>query len=295
MKTFSKFFLIAIVTLTTQISFADDTTIQYSYSTDVDRVDDGKITSKFVTIKQMLSDYFGVGYRHGDYTTTNSDFTSSAFLLVSNYKGNNLVVSGSLGMATMKHESSESFLIGDAYADYKVNDWLDLNVGVYGDAVESLQGLLGAYHYHGYNLGIDIHEDGLGLAVSVHNQHYSDNNLRKVLNGKIYYGFADGWAMYTSHKQYTNSTGYNGVYFNPEEYSRHNVGVSFRQMVSNNIRANGYIQSGISIVEDEDGRPTHGLKIRLEYLPKRFYVSILSDYSDNTNYRYTLGEIGIVF
>lgn len=287
--------LLFILAISSQMVFAHDTTVKYSHGTDTDRVDNNKITAEHLTINKMLSDSFGIEYRHGMYSGANSDFTSNALLISSRYRRTSFSVSGSLGAAVMDHQSSEVYLVGDLYIDYTANEWLDLSAGVYGDAVESIIGLQEVYNYTGYNVGMDLHEDGVGLAVSAHKQHYSDNNIRNLVNAKLYYGFSDGWSFYTSHKRYSNSEGFNGVYFNPEEYSRHNVGFSFRKMACKTIRVVGYAHTGISIINEEKGKPAHGFKVKLEYLPKRVFVSILSDYSDNTNYRYTLGEIGITF
>lgn len=294
MKLLTKVFTIALLGLFSSLSYSGDTSIKYSHGTDTDRIDNGRITSEHLTINHLLNNSFGIGYRHSWYSVSDSDFTADAVSLVSRYQRNRLSVFGSLGLGKMDH-SSETYIVGDIYADYRYSKYIDINLSVYGDTVESLKGLEGVYHYHGYSLGLDFHRGDLGLATSIHNQHLSNDNLRKVLNLKPYYSFADGWAVYTSHKHYTSSTGYNGIYFNPEEYVRHNVGLSFRQMVTKNIRVIGYVQTGTSYIENESGKPAHGYKLHLEHMTKGFFISILSDYSDNTNYRYILGEIGYNF
>lgn len=269
------------------------TEIKLGKNIDTDRLYSDETVTHYVAIQKYISESLGMGFKHSYYDTPYKGFNANSIYLLSNYKSNKLDIVGTTGVSQLTNHS-DVYYSGDIYLNYKLHKYMTLSSSVYGDAVESYKALIEGYTYYGYGLGLELHNDVTGTVVSLHKQEFSDSNSRDVINGKFYYSFMDGVAIYTSHRLYQSSKGYNGIYFNPDDYERHNVGLSYR-LRNGNFLYTGYLQTGKDRIDKGDTRPAHGFKFRVDYLPKGIYLSVLSDYTDDTNYRYLATELGLRF
>lgn len=195
-------------------------------------------------------------------------------------------VTGDLGIGSV---GGKEFFVGDATAAYNFRDGLSVYGGVYGDLVDSEEGIMRGITYTGWNLGVDMYTKYYGATTQVQQTYYSNNNKLQGVFAKFYVTPLDGVSVYVSTRQKTNSKQDLGAFYSPEEYERYNVGLGFRRRLGP-VLVSGFAETGKIESDFEDGRGNAWRLSAQSYGLERltWQLAISEDISDSTNYKYRM-------
>lgn len=239
----------------------------------------------------ILKQDFGIGYTHSWYLNDKYlqeyNFNGSAVSLLANYKYEDFSIIGSAGIGQMSNRSSPYFM-GDMNFNYQYNNNTTLSFELYGDLVNSTNAMIEGIAFTGYAFTVDYYNNYGGIAASVGQMFYSDANIRTVGNLKIYADVYDGINVYFRTKQYGNTDPYNGLYFNPEMYSRYGLGVGFRQRYED-IIFSGMAEGG-AITASNEWFQAIAWRLNVENAPNKYNwttgLTFGSDIQGSNNYQY---------
>lgn len=231
-----------------------------------------------------LGDELGIRYTSVNYDTPIFDTVAGTLTAILNKKLGRGKVFGELGVGS---HDGDNYFVGDVTYSYNVNENLDVYGGVYGDLVDSVEGVQRGVTLRGWNAGIDYYTDHYGAVLSLRESYYSNGNTQPGWLAKAYVNIFPGVNVYVSTRQWTNSDPNNPDFYSPEDYERYNLGVAFRRRVGSLILS-GYLETGKIYEDDISGRgdawrvslsnaTAHGIQWNLSYT---------QDISQGSNYEY---------
>lgn len=202
--------------------------------------DGTSIVSSFIglsTISSFIPVYSLTYVEAGNYSGTNNGI--GGFF---DWSDNKISLNG-YSLAVRHTESNELFYMGDMNLSYKINKNLDISLGVFGDLVDTEKSLENGIVFKGYSVGFDVYNNHVGLASSVRQAFYSNNNTQNRYDIKGYVSVLDGLSLYISHRFFENNLPLNGMYWSPDEYDRTMIGISFRKRLGEYL-VYGYGEGG---------------------------------------------------
>lgn len=171
---------------------------------------------------------WGIGVSNTEYQTPLLNKLSSGIFLVSDYKTSNYNINGNIGVGKT---DGTNYLLGDITGSYVLNKHAKLNVGLFGDIVDSTNSLNNNITFRGLTLGTDLEYNKFGITLGTKNIWYSNSNQQQGYYLKPFYSIVDGVTVYLTKKHYKNTNPYNGLYFSPDSYDRSGAGISIRKRV----------------------------------------------------------------
>lgn len=238
------------------------------------------------TASMGLGDDLGIRYTSVNYDTPIFDTVAGTLTAILNKKLGRGKVFGELGVGS---HDGDTYFVGDATYSYNVNENLDVYGGVYGDLVDSVEGVQRGVTLRGWNAGIDYYTDHYGVVFSLRESYYSNGNTQPGWLAKAYVNVYPGINVYVSTRQWTNSDPGNEDFYSPADYERYNVGLGFRQRLGN-VLLSGYLETG-KIYEDDVSGGGDAWRVSISSLPEQprhWSVSYTQDVSEGSNYEYDM-------
>lgn len=238
------------------------------------------------TVSMGLRDELGIRYTSVKYDTPVFDTVAGTLTAILNKKLGRSKIFGELGAG---NHDGKTYFVGDATYSYNVNENLDVYAGVYGDLVDSVEGVQRGVTVRGWNAGVDYYTDHYGAVLSVRESYYSNGNTQPGWLAKAYVNILPGLNAYVSTKQWTNSDPGNGDFYSPEDYERYNVGLGFRRRIGDLV-ISGYVETG-RIYEDGISGRGNAWRVSVSNAPERptqWSLSYTQDVSEGSNYEYDM-------
>lgn len=262
--------------------------------------DDHVIVNSIIPPPEMIRERdrqdWGIGINQTNYVTDkNNRYNGQGLVMLANYNSGPFSLVGELGVGQLNNGPKKNFLLGDMTATVRINKNLSLYGGVYGDVVASDTGLADSATFTGFSIGTELsHDDVGGISFAGYQQNYSNNNIQEGFLAKAYLNTPiDGINVYVSTKQYVNSLPYNGLFYSPENYSRYNIGIGFRQPLGSEWTLSGHVDIGQALADGEWSN-VNSFRISLDKtLVKNFTfgIAVGSDINPGNNYRYQYGQL----
>ena len=205
-----------------------------------------------------------------------------------------------------RHDVSDDlFYMGDMNLLYNVNRHIDLSIGLFGDLVDTEKSLENGIVFSGYSGGFDLYNDRIGLATSIRQAFYSNDNTQNRIDVKGYVSVMDGIALYTSYRYFENSEPLNGMFWSPDEYDRLLFGVSFRKRFDDYL-VYGYGEGGRGTsryyFDDNDSYYHSGLMYNWKLNTERkfengvgFLLTLGMDMNHDDDYHYRYGILQVTW
>lgn len=233
-----------------------------------------------------LRDELGIRYTNVQYDTPIFDTVAGTLTAILNKKLGRSKIFGELGVGS---HDGDTYFVGDATYSYNVNDNLDIYGGIYGDLVDSVEGVRRGVTVRGWNVGADYYTDHYGAVLSVRESYYSNGNTQPGWLAKVYVNVIPGLNAYVSTRQWTNSDPGNADFYSPEDYERYNVGLGFRRRIGDLV-ISGYLETGRIYEDDVSGRG-NAWRVSVSNAPEKltqWSLSYTQDVSEGSNYEYDM-------
>ena len=137
------------------------------------------------------------------------------------------------GTAGIGQVNNNQFFVGDMTANVAVTKRVLLSGSVYGDIVDSTNGIINNVSFRGVLAGGEYTGDSWGVSGNYRLTEYSNNNNATGIFGKLYYNVANGIAVFGTVKHTDHSLPNNGDFWSPQKYERNGLGVSARYRYEN--------------------------------------------------------------
>ena len=256
--------------------------------------DNNHNSSVGVQASEMLTKDVGVAVDWNQYYKSTGNYTSNDISLVVDHRSKQYSITGNIGLGKFTDRSTP-FAEGDINITDRLTKLVTVNVEGYTGTVDSSVGLQKGLTLQGYNVGMDITNDKVGLVVLGKQTFYSNGNVRSGEFAKAYVSVYPGINLYVNEKYFEDSRPNNGDFWSPASYTRYDIGVSARH------RWNGYLLTGFY----ERGRAWFSnqsvgvatWRVRLEKPVNKKWVvgaDVGSDMSDS-NYDYHYADLNIKY
>lgn len=271
--------------------FAAGVGVDVWHTYDTDDLKLNRVTATNWFDKDASGTKHGVSLTRKMYTSPQIDANMNAVTYSADTKVDDYTLIGHAGVGQIH---SKQFLFGDIELQKRLNKYVTVSAGFYGDVVDSVVGLDEGITVNGIVVGGEVSNEYGGVAGNVRQAYYTNGNTQTGWFLKPYVNVFEGVNVYVSTRQYTNSDPYNGDFFAPEDFERYNFGVGFRQRIYGWV-VSGFVEQGKAYI-DGAKEDVEAWRFKAERpLADKWTGSVMAgeDVSANRNYIYNYFNISI--
>ena len=247
-----------------------------------------------VTLVNPRRQDFGIGVAQTAYTNPGAAYSGQEIQFLANYNDGNYALKGGLGVGTLNGVTgARTYLVGDMTGMKFVNKNMLVSLGVYGDVVNSVNGLAQGITQQGWSVGTDLYNDYGGISISGTQSYFTGGNTQTGATVMPYVNTPiPGVYVYVKDKYYTNSQPWNENYYSPDHYNRVVGGVGWRKAIGDNVYS-GWADFGSAVASGYHS-PAGSAKFAVDHVDSKnltYGVTVGTDVSAAGNYQYFYADI----